>query len=194
MFDEYRYTKHNDRHIYYSLSTFENHIEVSLYIDDKLVNRKSASKGIHLVQHADVTVRLEVSLLKVRSELSIGNEKIEAKKIRKKELQSILGELNIYNEINPRPVPREPFNPRKLILPVFLIILGIVLQIITTGMGKLWGIPSIILLIIAYAQLLSPLFNKVPDRFMDENTRWKFKLGAALACMIVTQMIVEKLL
>ncbi len=194
MFNEYRYVKYQDRHIYYSLSTFEDHFEVSLYIDDKLVNRKSVPKGIHLVQHGDVAVRLEVTLLKVHAELTIGTEKVDAKKIKKKELQSILGELNIFNEINPRPVPREPFNPRKLILPSLLIILAIVLQVLTTGMGKLWGIPSILLLIIAYWQVLSPLFNKVPDRFMDENTRWKFKLASALACMILTQIIVEKII
>jgi hypothetical protein len=194
MFTEYYYLTHHHRHIYYSLRGFENRVEVSLYIDNKLVVRKSVFKGVHLIQHDDIEIQLNVTLLKTSSKLKIAGEDVAIKKIKRKDLRSILNELGIFNEINPRPAAREPFNFRKLILPVALIALGVVLQVLTKGMGKFWDIPSMIVLIIAYFGLFSSLAKRIPENILDDANKGKLILVFSFGFMILTQVLISELI
>lgn len=80
MIYEFYYTHRNNEHIYYSILSVEGRIELSLYIGDKLVKRGSFLKGMHLVKHDDIVIKLEIKSFKVLEELTIANEKIETQK------------------------------------------------------------------------------------------------------------------
>lgn len=102
---------------------------------------------------------------------------------------SILTDLNIYNEINPKAKPPIVYNIKIIIISLILIIVGITIQILTKGKGKFWDLMVAVVLISAYYPLFSPLLDKVPDRLMDEKTRNMFKSIAAIGFMILTMII-----
>lgn len=186
---DFYYTKRNNEHIYYSILSVEGRIEVSLYIGNKLVKRGSFLNGMHLIQHDDIILKLEIKSLKVLEELTIANEKIETQKLNHKDLMTILTDLNIYNEINPKAKPPIVYNIKSIIISLILIIIGITLQILTKGKGKIWSLMVMVILIFAYYPLFSPLLDKVPDKLMDENTRNNFKFLVAIGFMILTMVI-----
>ncbi len=170
------------------------HVEVSLYEGKRLLRRKSLDTGIHVLKNNGIYLKVQLKWFKVIPELRIEEQKIELKKLKRKELGILLSEQNIHNELNPRKSPKKPFNYGKLKIAVVLIVIGVLWTIMIKDKGKFWSIPSTLIFIIAFFQISSPLIEKVPERFMDSETKGKFKLILGIAGMIATQIIIGKLI
>jgi len=193
MFNEYYITTKYEEPIYFSIITINKSAETSLYFGNKIVRRKSLQRGFHVLEKDNVQLKLQLKMFKALPELYIDNKKVDVEKIKRKELRAILEELNIHNALNPKKVPRQPFNFRKLIAPGILIFLGALWQYLMRNFSGFWEIPSILFYIIAYFQIFSPMINRVPDRHMDEETKGKFKLLVGFGFMILTQVLVSYL-
>jgi len=194
MFNIYYITTDYEEPIFFSIITINKTEETSLYIGKKLVRRKSLQEGFHILKKDNIELRLQIKLLKVLPELYIDNKKIEIQKQKRNEIQKILNDFNIYNDINPKKKPKQTFQYKKLKTPIILLFLGGLWQITMEKHGKFWEIPSIILFMTAYYQLFSPLIDKIPERYLDEETKGKFKLISGFIFMIITQIIIDKLI
>ncbi len=193
MFNEYYITTKYKEPIYFSIITINQSAETSLYIGNKIARRNSLQRGFHVLEKDNIQLKLQLKMFKAIPELYVDNEKVDVEKVKRKELRTILENLNIHNELNPKKVPRKPFNYRKLIAPGILIFLGALWQYAMRNFSGFWEIPSLLFYIIAYFQLFSPLVDRVPDRHMDEETKGKFKLLAGIGLMILTQILVSYL-
>lgn len=194
MFYEFYYTDQHEEPIYCSIITEDENHEASLYIGNKLVKRQSVKKGVHVLKKDDVILNLVMHRFSTAPALKINNESVELPKVKRKEIKAKLTALGIHNEINPRPEPKEPFKISSIIVPLIIIGIGIGLQLLTRNMHKFWQIPSMILMVIAYFQLSSPLINKIPNRFLDTATSGKFKLIFGIAGMALTQDLIHKVI
>ncbi|MEO1260511.1 MAG: hypothetical protein AAFZ15_17070 [Bacteroidota bacterium] len=194
MFNEYYYTASADEPIYCSIITLNNSVETSLYKGKKLLVRKSLQIGIHQLKKEDIELRVQIKWFKVIPELRINNKLIAFQKLKRKQLRSKLIDYGINNEINPKKQPKEPFNYRRLRFPSILILLGITWDVFTKGKGKFWDIPSMIIFVIAYAMIFSPLVDRIPDRHLNTETKGKLKLVTGIVGMGLTQVLIRKIL
>ena len=194
MFNEYYYTNEFEEPIYFSIITLNNSVETSLYIGNKLVRRKSLQRGIHQLIKNEVSLKIQIKWFKAIPKLRVNNQLVEAQKLKRKQLRVKLAELGITNEINPKILPKEPYNYRKLIVPLILITIGVIWGFLTDGRGKFWDIPAMLLFLIAYIQLFGGLIEKVSDRHMNSETKGKLKLIIGVAGMIFTQILIEKII
>lgn len=149
-------------------------------------------KGIHIssthiLSKDGVELKIQLKLFKAIPELWIEKEQVELKKLRRKELREVLIGLQIHNEINPRVLPKEPYDYKQLITPVILVLCGSFWHYFTNHLGRFWWIPSALFLVIGYFQLISPLVDKIPDEYIDDETRGKLKLLISIVGMILTQ-------
>lgn len=192
MFRQYYHTKYNNDHIYYSLINNEQYLEVSLYINNKLVKRKSIPQGIHLIEHDDIKIKLNAKLFKIENNFSIANQKIDIKKLNRKEIIPILKELGYYNDINPRPIQHEPFKINSIFIPLLFILLVNIIDLVYENKSKLWGTFSIIILVMAYFQLFAPVINRIPITYIEEDEKGKVKFLVAFFSMVLTQITISK--
>lgn len=149
--------------------------------------------GQHQLVKDNMDLHIQLKWFKVILELRIDNEPVPFRKVKRKELKAKLMDLGITNEINPNVGPKEPFNYRRLKGPFILITVGVTWQVLTEGSGKFWEVPAMILFIIAYAQIFSPVIDRVPDRHLDADSKGKFKFLAGMAGMIITLIITSKI-
>ena len=194
MFNEYYYINILGKPIYISIITLNNSVETTLYLGNRLLRRKSLQRGIHILQKDNIKLKVDIKWFKVIPELIINNEIQILEKIKRKELKSKLNYLKIHNELNPREIPKTPFNIRSIKTPLILIIIGSIWQVLIGTKGKFWEIPSIIIFVIAYIYLFGGLIDKIPDRHMNDETKGNFKLILGIAGMILTQIIIGKIL
>jgi len=193
MFNEYYYTDLYQEPIYVSILTLNNSVETTLYIGSKLARRQSLQRGLHVLEKDDVKLKLKIKWFEAIPELTIADEKVELKKIKRKDLREILITLGINNALNPKEKPKKAFDIKKLRGPFFLIVAGTIWEVLTQDMGQLWNVPSMLIFTIAYVIVFSPLIDKVPERHMDTDTKGKFKFILGIGAMIFTQIIIDKL-
>lgn len=194
MFNEYYFTESQEEPVYFSIITLNNAVETSLYKGKQLVRRNSLQRGIHLLQKDNISLKVHIKWFKAIPELKIDNNIVEPVKLKRKELRNKLEELNYFNELNPKVLPKEPFKISSLTTPAILLGIGILWQVLTNHKGKLWEIPSMILFFITSIYLFGSLIDKVPERYMDSTTKGKYKFLIGMAGMISTQIILSKLI
>ncbi len=194
MFGDYYYTEEFPELIYFSMLPWQDSTEISLYVGDEIVRRQTVGRGSHQLVKDDIVLNVKINWLKTVPELRIEDRVIEIKKVKRSQLAAKLEQLGINNEINPKILPAEPYNFRKLMLPLLFVLIGTVWQIFTIGKGKFWDVPAMLLFFIAYYQLFGDLINKVSERFMDANMKSTFKIVLAGGTMILSLVLISKIL
>lgn len=195
MYNNYYYSDQFSEPIYLSVITINKAVETTLYVGSKLVLRKSLYLGSAEVFRKDnLLLNIQLKWFKVILNLQRDGEPVALDKLSRKELRMKLQALNIHNELNPNSEAEPPLEYQYLKTPLILLAAGLIWDFLTSGRGGLSDIPAMILLVIAYYQIFSPLIDRVSDRYMDVDTKSKFKLLAGLAGMILTQILIDKLI
>lgn len=194
MFNEYYFVDKLEQPIYFSIITLNNSIESTLYVGNQLIRRKSHYYGIHVLQKDDIKLKVHVKAFKVIPELSVNNEILKPEKLKRKELRKKLDLLSINNELNPRKIPKKPFEIKSFRMPLVLIFIGGICQVLINSKVKFGEIPSMILFFIAYIYLFSGSIDKLPERLINKDTKGKLKFIVGIAGMIVTKILISKML
>ncbi len=194
MYTKYCYYKEETGNpIYFSIIPINKYIEVSLYEGKNLVKRKSLNSGMEVLKNNDVSLKVQIGFLKATPELRINNKIVVPQKLKRKELRNKLEELGINNEINPIPVPSKPFDFKSLKVPMILLVIGLIWETIIIGKHKLWEIPSILILILAYIMMFGNLIDRIPDRHMNQNAKSQTKLVVGILGAMLTKTIFDKI-
>ena len=195
MFNDYYYLEREEEEaIYFSIITINNAVETSLYQGRRLLSRQSLQRGVHLLKKDKLSLKVQIKWFKVIPELKIDGEVYVPEKLKRKELQKKLATLNIHNEINPKEIPKEPFQLKSIISPLIIITLGALWQWLSHDWGKLWGIPNLILYFIASISLFGSLVDRIPKRHINDETRGKLMLIIGIFGMMTTLTLIDKLI
>lgn len=192
--EDYYYIDHDNNPIYFSIIAINNAYEATVYKGDKLVIRNSFQRGTHIFKKENISLKVQTKMLKFISELQIDDAIVTPQKLKRKELRNKLQELGIVNEINPKVLPKKPFNIMDYKIPLVLLVIAIIWQVLVHGKGKFWDVPAMILFVVAYIGLFGGLIDRVPERYMDTSTRGKFKLIIGVVGMVLTQILISKLI
>lgn len=148
--------------------------------------------GTTVIDHEELSLKLEMGALKFETELSIDGTTIPFEKIKKKELKTILDEAGIYNEINPDPADRKPFDMNKVAIGLAVLSAGVAAKFFTVGLGKpIIFIPDVIITV-AFFLLLGPFTSRINPQSMTRKQRSFVKYFLPFACMIGFQILLEK--
>lgn len=194
MFDEYYYTDLTETPIYFSIITLNNSVETTLYKGNKLIVRKSLQKGIHILKKKDVELKVKLKWFEATPELRVNGKIVSPQKVKRKELREKLKVLKITNELNPKSNIDDKRNFIYLKTPVILLSIGAIWQVTFNEKGKLWAIPSMIIFFIAFIYLFGSIIDRIPERYLDSETKVKIKFLLGFAGMVSTQMIINKII
>ena len=194
MYNDYYYNGDNENPIYLSIITQNKSVEISLYQSNELLLRESRYMGSHVLYKDDIQLIVKLKMFKINLELTRGEQVIALKKIKRKELCGLLDTLKINNDINPVKTPNEPLTWKRFRTPLILILISVIYTYLTRNFGKFSEIPSMIILLIAYFQIFSPLINRFHDYTIDRETKGKLKFVASFAAMMATHILVDSLI
>ena len=194
MYNDYYYNGDKENPIYLSIITQNKSVEISLYQSNELLLRESRYMGSHVLYKDDIQLMVKLKMFKINLELTIGEQVIALEKIKRKALCAFLDTLKINNDINPVKLPKEPLTWKRFKTPLILILISVIYTYLTRDFGKFSEIPSMIILLIAYYQLFSPLINRVHDYTIDRDTKGKLKFVSAFVFTFLTHVLVDHLI
>lgn len=153
--------------VYLLFKVFDRQYELSLFVDNRLVQRMTVGNGAHVLKHENKEVIVHISSFKLNVELKVDGKDVEFNNIKRKEIKAILTEAQIFNDVNPEVVPDEPFSFGSLIFPILVGAVGFLLDYFVTS-SKFTSLISTILYGIAIALILSVFRSRKPFKNLEE--------------------------
>ncbi len=146
MFDKYHYAKQDHEYIIYEAKNIDNGVQMSLYLNDKLIDSKTGLLGEFELEGENIKLKIKNSALKSSHVLSYNGSEIEMQTVKLKDLRKELSESNIYNVVNPTKAQIEAgkFNWNKLLIPILLMLIGFTIQYFVRDMSKSYQLIAVV--------------------------------------------------
>lgn len=189
MYKDFYYTKWNNELIYFSIISWGETEEISLYRGKRLLSRQSLRGYKYTVEREDISLYVDLESSKIVAELLVDNQNVKLQKVKRKVLKNLLEERNIHNQINPQPQSRAPFDYRSYIAPGILMAIGFCWNFIGEGY-KFFELPLLIVFTVAYIHLFGDFFDRIPKIQIDDDNKMKLKFIASFVATIFTQIAI----
>lgn len=146
MFDKYHYTKQGQDYIIYEAKNLDNAVQMSLYLNETLVDSKSGLLGEFELEGEDMKLKVKNSALKSKHEFTYKGSVVELQKVKLKELRKELSASNIYNAVNPtkEQIEASRFKWNTLMVPLMLMTVGFIIQYFVRDMEKTYQLIAIV--------------------------------------------------
>ncbi len=113
-------------------------LEMNLYKNEKLLYTETGLTGEFVLKGDNAVLKIKNTMTKSINELFIDGNKVDLIKIKEKKLREILTAANIFNPVNPtqEELDAAKFDFKRLLIPGFLLVVGIILQYSTRNLER----------------------------------------------------------